>query len=195
VARFPLWTAVLAALLGSSCLRHETASNAAVDQSGTATGSLALPDTQLVESPLAAPKRAAAAPMSRALPDRAGTFVAGPLVIEPQFVRRIYSLGTARISVTIAAPDATPMKYDEWVKLSASSPQVTLEITPNAGNGFYDCVGRDTAGICNVHIHLRSGHHLEMMGEGHAYRADFDALLPELRLRDLTAESPLRDLT
>jgi hypothetical protein len=69
--------------------------------------------------------------------------------------------------------------------LSDSYPQVRLDISPNSGAGFYDCAGKDLTGNCNVHIHLRSGHHVEMMGEQHAYRRDFDALLPKLPLGSL----------
>jgi hypothetical protein len=49
------------------------------------------------------------------LPDKAGPFTAGALV------RREYSRGSAKISVTIAEAGATPMKYDEWVKMSGGS--------------------------------------------------------------------------
>jgi hypothetical protein len=125
--------------------------------------------------------------LAAALPDRAGDFVAGPLVVDPLFVRRSYSRGNARINVTIAVPDATPLRYEDWVRMSASSPQVRLEIAPNTGAGFYDCASADPQATCNVHIHLRSGHHVELMGEQNAVRAEFDALLPELPLRVLRA--------
>jgi hypothetical protein len=90
-----------------------------------------------------------------------------------------------RINVTISTAGATQITFDDWVKMSTDSPQVRLAVPPNAGAGFYDCVGKDLSGMCNVHIHLRSGNHIEMMGEHEAHRADFDALLSALPLREL----------
>jgi len=118
-----------------------------------------------------------------ALPERAGAFIAGPLAVEPQFIRRSYTRGETRISVTIAAPEATPLRYEDWIQMSAASPQVQLEIAPNAGAGFCDCASDSAQATCNVHIHLRSGHHVEMMGEQNAFRGEFDALLSRLPLR------------
>jgi hypothetical protein len=125
--------------------------------------------------------------LAAALPDRAGEFVAGPLTVDPLFVRRSYSRGKARINVTIAVPGATPLRYEDWVQMSASSPQVRLEIAPNTGAGFYDCASESKLATCNVHIHLLTGHHVELMGEQNAVRAEFDALLPGLPLRLLRA--------
>jgi hypothetical protein len=126
------------------------------------------------------------AALSRALPEQVRDFEAGPLYVEPQFVRREYTRGNTKISVTIAKPGATPMTYDEWVNMSASSPQVILDIFPKAGSGFYDCAPQGTDELCHIHIHLRSGHHVEMMGQQNAHRADFDALLRRIRLSALS---------
>ena len=127
------------------------------------------------------------AALSRVLPDRAGDFGAGPLQVESQYVRREYTRGTTKISVTIAIPGATPLTYAEWVTMSGSSPQVTLDIFPKLGSGFYDCPLRGADELCHVHIHLRSGHHVEMMGRQNAHRADFDALLRRLPLDMLSS--------
>lgn len=125
--------------------------------------------------------------LSRILPERAGDFGAGPLQVESQYVRREYTRGASKISVTIAIPGATPLTYAEWEKMSASSPQVILDIFPKLGSGFYDCALQTSNEHCNVHIHLRSGHHVEMMGRQAAHLADFDALLKGLPLGTLSS--------
>lgn len=101
------------------------------------------------------------------------------------YVRRLYSRGKTKISVTIAEPGKTPISYDDWVKMSASSPAALLDVPANLGAGFYDCSSNGTEGLCNVHIHLKAGYHIELMGEGTAVRADFDELLRGLPLRML----------
>ena len=125
-------------------------------------------------------------PLARFLPDKAGAFEAGILTSEPQFVRRSYSRGSTRISVTIATPGATPMTFEEWVKMSQGSPAVTLDVPANTAAGFYDCTSPSAGAECNVHIHFRAGYHLELMGEGNAHRTDFDELLRGLPLQFLT---------
>jgi len=128
------------------------------------------------------------AALLKAMPDHAGDFVGGSVVIDTQFVRRSYQRGAVRISVTIAVPDATPIKYDEWVRQSAAFPQVQLDLAPNSGSGFYDCASGSLDKACNVHIQLRSGHHIEMMGEQAATGRQFDALLAVLPLRSLAGQ-------
>jgi hypothetical protein len=128
--------------------------------------------------------------LSNMLPDKAGPYTAGPLVVDSQFVRREYSRGSTKISVTIAVAGATPMNYDEWVRMSGTSPAVRLDVPANSGAGFYDCDAAGPEAVCNVHIHLRSGYHIELMGQGKAHRADFHALLRGLPMRAL-ATTPL----
>jgi L-ascorbate metabolism protein UlaG (beta-lactamase superfamily) len=128
--------------------------------------------------------------LSSMLPDNAGPFTAGTLVADRQFVRREYSRGSTKISVTIAVAGATPMNYDEWVRMSGTSPAVRLDVPANSGAGFYDCDAAGPEAVCNVHIHLRSGYHIELMGQGKAHRADFQALLRGLPMRAL-ATTPL----
>ena len=119
------------------------------------------------------------------LPDHSGSFTGGALETMPGYVRRLYSRGRVKISATIAEPGKTPISYDDWVKMSAASPAVTLNVPANSGAGFYDCAGSGTGGLCNVHIHLKAGYHIELMGEGTAFKADFDDLLRGLPLREL----------
>ena len=128
-------------------------------------------------------------PLAKMLPEKAGPFKAGPLVTESQFVRREYTRGTTKISVTIADAGATPVTYDEWVKMSGTSPAVKLDAPANAAAGFYDCSAQGAASVCNVHIHMRTGYHLELMGEGKAHREDFDAILRGLPISTLATDS------
>ncbi len=127
-------------------------------------------------------------PLGKFLPVRAGSFEAGLLENDRQFVRREYSRGSTKISVTIANPGASPVTFDEWVKMSGTSPAVKLDLPSGAAAGFYDCTSPSAAAECNVHIHFRAGFHLEMMGQGNAHRADFDELLSGLPIRGLTKE-------
>jgi len=129
-------------------------------------------------------------PLATMLPDRAGPFIAAPLTSEPEFVRREYSRGKTKISVTIAVAGATPITFDEWVKMSGTSPAINLDAPPNSAAGFYDCAGPGADASCNVHIHFRVGYHLELMGEGKARRGDFDALLKALPIRQLAQLPP-----
>ncbi len=172
-----LGVSYLAALV-LSCARHESSSRS---QLATAASSI---DAGITAKPRAT-ERDANATLAQALPDHAGPFTAGPALEDPLFVRRSYARGPAHISVTISVPNATPIEYQEWVRMSADSPQVRLNLAPGLGAGFYDCARKDLEGRCNVHIHLRAGYHIEMMGEQAAYRADFDDLLAALRLRTL----------
>ncbi len=119
------------------------------------------------------------------LPDRSGSFTAGAFETMTGYVRRLYSHGRTKISATIAEPGKTPISYDDWVKMSEPSPAVALDMPANLGAGFYDCSGEGTQGLCNVHIHLKAGYHIELMGEGTAFKADFDDLMRGLPLREL----------
>jgi L-ascorbate metabolism protein UlaG (beta-lactamase superfamily) len=129
-------------------------------------------------------------PLAKMLPDRAGPFIAAPLKSEPEFVRREYSRGRTKISVTIAVAGAASITFDEWLKMSGTSPAVSLDAPANSAAGFYDCAGPGVDASCNVHIHFRVGYHLELMGEGKARRGDFDALLKALPIRRLAQLPP-----
>ena len=93
--------------------------------------------------------------------------------------------GATKISVTIAVAGATPITFEEWVKMSGTSPAVKLDAPEKLAAGFYDCTAEVASAPCNVHIHFRAGYHLELMGDGKARRADFDALLQGLPIRQL----------
>jgi hypothetical protein len=142
------------------------------------------PDTR-ADSASDASSPAVGSALLKYLPDHSGSFTAGALETMPGYVRRLYSHGRAKISATIAEPGKTPISYDDWVKMSAPSPAVTLDVPANLGAGFYDCSGNGTQELCNVHIHLKAGYHIELMGEGTAFKEDFDDLLRGLPLREL----------
>ncbi len=119
------------------------------------------------------------------LPERAGTFVGGPLLVESGFVRRSYTRGPITIMVTLADTGGAAVSYDAWLKMSAGYVQASLDVPPASASGFYTCSGPGDTGQCDLHIHFRAGYHLELMGSGGASRADLDVVLRSLRLRDL----------
>ncbi len=115
------------------------------------------------------------------LPDRAGSFVAGPPVTGAGFVRRVYARGAVRIDVTVARQAMDPAAYAQWEKLSAGYPAAALDAPAGAASGFYDCSGA----ACSLHAQTRGGVHLEVMGGGTATRADLDDLVGGLPVRAL----------
>jgi len=120
--------------------------------------------------------------LTRFLPDRLGTFVAGNIELGSVFARRRYSDGPIRIDVTIGEMGSATMTYDDWLKASADYPQAKLAVSRDRAAGFYDCTTRSSAEHCDMHIHLRNGRHLELMSAGTATRADLDALLAKFPL-------------
>jgi hypothetical protein len=123
------------------------------------------------------------------LPDRAGSFVAGPLLIEPGFVRRSYARGATTITVTLADAGGAAVSYDDWLKMSASYVQASLGAPPGSAAGFYTCTGPRDTGQCDLHVHCRAGYHLELMGGGGASRTELDEVLRSLGLRELAARA------
>ncbi len=145
----------------------------------------AAPAKASVDSAPEANSPAVGSALLKYLPEHSGSFTAGALQEMPGYVRRLYAHGRTKISATIAEPGKTPISYDDWVKMSAPSPAVALVVPANSGAGFYDCSGNGTQGLCNVHIHLKAGYHIELMGEGTAVKSDFDDLLSGLPLAEL----------
>ena len=119
--------------------------------------------------------------LARALPDSAPPFAAGPLLPSPGYARRTYARGGVGIEVTVAARPVRADEYEQWVAQSSAYPQAALALPPSEGNGFYTCSGA----ACDLHVQLRSGYHVEMMGGGRATRADLDELLARLPLAAL----------
>jgi hypothetical protein len=120
------------------------------------------------------------------LPDRAGTFVAGPRLLESGFVRRNYTRGATTVGVTIADAGQATVPYDDWLNMSAGYVQAALDVPAAEAAGFYTCTGPRDAGQCDLHIHCRAGYHLEILGGG-ASRADLDEVVRSLGIRALLA--------
>jgi hypothetical protein len=120
--------------------------------------------------------------LGRALPDAAGAFRGGALVVDGEhgYVRRRYERGVVWAEVTIADRQQAPVDYEQWLVQSRDYPQAALPLPPDAANGFYTCAGPGTAGACDLHVQMRAGFHVEVMSSGHATRAELDALVARL---------------
>jgi hypothetical protein len=122
------------------------------------------------------------------LPERAGAFLAGTLVREPGFVRRVYARASTTVSVTIADRGQATVGLDDWLKMSEGYVQASLDVPPTTATGFYTCTGPRDAGRCDLHIHSRAGYHVEVFGGGGASRADLDEVVRGLPLGLLFAD-------
>src|SRR5690349_3106367 len=94
------------------------------------------------------------------LPDAISGFTAGPREPGDGWLRRTYTAGATRITVTLARHAMDDAAWDGWVKMStAGFPQADLELPPAAANGFYQCDDR-APDRCDLLIQLRSGVHV-----------------------------------
>ena len=119
------------------------------------------------------------------LPDAIPGFVAGAREPGDGYVRRTYSAGATRITVTLARHPMDDAAWDGWVRMStAGFPQADLGLPADAGNGFYQCDDR-APDRCDLLIQLRSGVHLEIRGGGTSTRRDVDAISRGLPLAAL----------
>jgi hypothetical protein len=110
------------------------------------------------------------------LPDVIPGFVAGAREPGDGYVRRTYSAGATRITVTLARHPMDDAAWDGWVRMStAGFPQADLALPADAGNGFYQCDDR-APDRCDLLIQLRSGVHIEIRGGGTSTRRDVDAI-------------------
>jgi hypothetical protein len=139
----------------------------------------------LILSMLIACRRPPAAPNAFDLPDAIPGFVAGAREPGDGYLRRTYTAGATRITVTLARHAMDRAAYDGWVSMStAGFPQADLGLPADAANGFYQC---DTAAPphCDLLIQLRSGVHVEIRGAGSSTRNDVDAIRAALPLAAL----------
>jgi hypothetical protein len=121
------------------------------------------------------------------LPDAIPGFVAGAREPGAGYVRRTYTAGAARITVTLARHPMDRAAYESWVSMStAGFPQADLGLPAGAGNGFYQCDGAARES-CDLLIQLRSGVHLEIRGGGTSTRRDVDAIRAGLPLAALAS--------
>lgn len=104
----------------------------------------------------------------------------GDSIEKDGFFRRAYGRpnGEATLEVTLAAMPSDADGYRRWVKGSADYAQVVLPFAPEDANGFFTCAPQ--GGACDLHIQLRAGVHVEIMGQGRAARAELEAFIPFL---------------
>ena len=123
---------------------------------------------------------------ARILPEIATPFsAAGPIQFGPGFIRRAYVFGKNRVEITIAPLGKEPDAFERWVVSSANYAQAHLALPVSEANGFYSCVSDSEESACDLHIQLRSGFHVEAMGNGTVPRAALAELLTGIPLGDL----------
>jgi hypothetical protein len=119
------------------------------------------------------------------LPDTIPGFSAGAREPGEGWLRRTYTAGATRITVTLARHPMDGAAWDAWVRMStAGFPQADLELPGDRGNGFYQCDDR-APDRCDLLIQLRSGVHVELRGGGTSTRRDADAIRRGLPLAAL----------
>lgn len=122
------------------------------------------------------------------LPREAETFVAGTLVHGEDYSQRIYTRGAVSVQVTVRDEGAFGARYyDSWLEMSTRYPRAELGLPASAGVGFYECGGAGAQRVCDLHVHLRAGVHVELNGNGPTTRADLDAIVRLLPLRALAS--------
>ena len=139
---------------------------------------------------LSACRRAPPAPPAAFdLPGAIPGFSAGAREPGDGWLRRTYSAGATRITVTLARHAMDDAAWDGWVKMSAAGfPQADLELPAAAANGFYQCDDR-APDRCDLLIQLRSGVHVEIRGGGTSTRRDANAIRRGLALSGLATGS------
>lgn len=124
------------------------------------------------------------------LPHATGAFVASTLVHGEDYTQRIYTRGAVSVQVTVRDDGAFGARYyDSWVEMSTRYPRAELGLPANAGLGFYECGVTGEESLCDLHVHLRSGVHVELNGNGSATRADLDAIVRLVPLRQLASNT------
>jgi hypothetical protein len=124
------------------------------------------------------------------LPDAIPGFVAGAREPGDGWLRRSYTAGATRITVTLARHAMDDAAWAGWVRMStAGFPQADLQLPAGAANGFYQCDDR-APDRCDLLIQLRSGVHVEIRGGGTSTRRDGDAIRRGLPLAALAADAP-----
>jgi hypothetical protein len=104
---------------------------------------------------------------------------------QPGFVRRTYADGHARVEITIARMGAEQVSFDKWLAGSAGYPQADLPMPASEANGFFTCADDGPAAACDLHIQLRAGYHVELMGNGRVPRRELAEMVRHLPLAAL----------
>jgi hypothetical protein len=137
---------------------------------------------------------ASASEFDKILPDAAPPFLATtPIQLGQGYVRRAYVSGRESIEITIANFGQEAGAFDRWVAGSANYPQARLSLPAAQANGFFSCASDLADAPCDLHIQLRSGFHVEVMGNGRVSRQDLTRLMTHIRL-GLLADSTLAAL-
>jgi len=137
---------------------------------------------------------ASASEFDKILPDAAPPFLAtAPIQLGQGYVRQEYVSGRERIEITIAYFGQESGAFDRWVASSANYPQAQLALPAAQANGFFSCTSDLADAPCDLHIQLRSGFHVEVMGNGRVPRQDLTGLMTQIRLGVL-ADSTLAAL-
>jgi len=130
---------------------------------------------------------AGASAFDRILPETATPFLAiAPIESGRGFFRRAYSSGAKRVEITIARLGQEPGAFERWVAGSANYPQAALALPAAQANGFFSCASELADAPCDLHIQLRSGFHIEVMGNGRVPRHDLIELMTHVQLGDLS---------
>jgi len=130
---------------------------------------------------------ASSASSASILPKIAPPFLAaGPIEFGHGFIRRAYVFGRSRVEITIAAMGKEPGAFERGVAGSANYLQAPLGLPASEANGFYTCVSYSSPSACDLHVQLRSGFHVEAMGNGAVPRAELAELLTHIPLGDLS---------
>jgi hypothetical protein len=66
-------------------------------------------------------------------------------------------------------------------------PQVSLPLPADEANGFFTCASGRNDAACDLHIQLRKGFHVEIMGNGRVPRTELTAMLAHIPLIGLGA--------
>ncbi|HEX7505398.1 MAG TPA: hypothetical protein VF550_01420, partial [Polyangia bacterium] len=117
------------------------------------------------------------------LPDVAPPFAAAaPIDFSQGHVRRAYISGPKRVEIAIARFGMDAGAFERWVAGSASYPQAQLALPAAQANGFFSCSSDLADSPCDLHIQLRSGFHVEIMGNGHTPRHDLVEFMSHIQL-------------
>jgi hypothetical protein len=111
---------------------------------------------------------------------------ATPIQFGKGYIRRAYVSGPERVEISIARFGQDPGAFDRWVAGSANYPQAQLAMPAEQANGFYSCVSDLADAPCDLHIQLRSGFHVEVMGNGSVSRQDLSRLMTHIQLQELS---------
>jgi hypothetical protein len=121
------------------------------------------------------------------LPEAALPFTAAtPVHYGKGFVRRTYAAGDEHVAITIARYGQNLGAFERWVAESADYPQAQLSLPAELANGFFTCASKLADAPCDLHIQLRAGFHVEVMGDGHVPRHDLAKLMTQVQLGGLS---------